>query len=259
MLDWDIVEKMQKDEERRNNIKYVKRDAFRNNFIESCPWYIKEELKSNPNVNLLSVAQELGLEKEYKDALNSIGYSVNDYILFALSCCRDIDSFENINDYEWLTSDFFDVRMFKNNHILIESNLGKIEVYKNHENWQKYKLLLPHKNEIFCEDDKEDCHLLTYEYVLRSQYSSDFITARTGIVNDVYGPMIHSWVNLNDRSSVDLANGYTMKSDDYGFLHNVSEYNDLSKSQIMNEKIPHSYTEGKNLVRSLPYLMYKQK
>ena len=88
MLDWDIVEKMQKDEERRNNIKYVKRDVFRNNFIESCPCYIKDQLKSNPNVNLLSVAQELGLEKEYKDALNSIGYSVNDYILFALSCAK---------------------------------------------------------------------------------------------------------------------------------------------------------------------------
>lgn len=257
-LDWDIVEKMQKDEERRLSIKSAKKGVFVDNFVRFLPWYLKEGIMSNPGVNLLYIAEQLGLQKQYKDALDSIGYSPNDYILFALSCCRDADSFGNMMAYRWLTSDYFDVRFFDAKHVVVESDLGKLEFCKNDEVEQRIELLLSHKDEICGEDVKDECHLLTYECVKNSR-PSNFAVAKTGIVNDVYGPMIHSWVEVAGRSSIDLANGYTMGSDDYNLLHKVSMASEVSRNQIIFEDIPNSYSDNKKLVRSLPYLMYKQK
>lgn len=258
VLDWDIVDKMRQDEERRLSIKSAKRDAFVDNFVRFLPWHLKEGIISHPGINLLYVAEQLGLQKQYKAALNSIGYSVNDYILFALSCCRNVDSFEGIIDYRWLMSGLFDVSFYDAKHIVIEGNFGKLEVFKNNETQQRYEMLLPYEGEMECTPEKDDCHLLTYEYV-KTPCSTDFVVAKTGIVNDVYGPMIHSWVEMMGRTSIDLANGYIMDSNDYSFLHKVSEVNNVSKDQIIHENIPHSYSDGKKLVRSLPYLMYKQK
>lgn len=257
-LDWDIVEKMQEDEERRLRIKSAKKGVFVDNFVRFLPWHLKEGIISNPGVNLLYIAEQFGLQKQYKDALDSIGYSPNDYILFALSCCRDADSFENMMAYRWLTSDCFDVRFFDAKHIVIQTNFDELEIYKNNEVEQRRELLLLHKDEICDEGSKDECHFLTYECVKNSR-PSNFAVAKTGIVNDVYGPMIHSWVELQDRTSIDLANGYTMDSDDYNLLHKVSMVSEVSRDQIILEGIPHSCSDNKKLVRSLPYLMYKQK
>lgn len=258
MIDWNVVHRMQKDEERRLNIKLVKRQGFVDSFVKFLPWHLKDGVLSNPDINLLYMAEQLGLCEEYKRALDSIGYSVNDYILFTLSCCRDSNSFENMLEHRQLTSGIFDVRFFDAKHIIVESDLGKLEFVKNNEVEQRRKILLSYADKIEYDGEKDDCHLLTYHDVKNSSFGG-FAVAKTGIVNDVYGSMIHSWSEFIEHCNVDLANGYMMHSHDYDILHRVTKVNRVSADQIKSEDIPHSYSDGKRLVRSLPYLMYKQK
>lgn len=254
ILDWDIIDKMQQQEKNRLSLKIQKRKKFIDNFTDSLPSYIGETIRSNPNMDLLYVSEQLGLQKLYKSALDSIGYSVNDYILFVLSYYANYDNFNHTFDYHWLVSDCLCIESKKKDRMVLNSDLGKIAVYKNtltsKEN--EYKLLEAYDGLFGDEEHKNECHILTYSYTLTNGG-----IAKTGIVNDVYGPMIHSWCE-KDQLSIDLANGYIMESNDFDAVNKVSGVNEISQDMIIKEHIPYSYPSKKGLVRSLPYLMYKK-
>lgn len=253
-LDWDIIEKMQQQEENRLNIKHKKRQEFIDYFTRRLPSYVSETIKKNPNMDLLYVAEQLGLQKLYKNALDSIGYSVNDYILFVLSCYSNHDSFAYEFDYDWLISDCLSIGSKEKDKLVLDSNLGNIVVYKNKltSSENEYRLLESYDGLFGDKEDKNECHLLTYVHTIVNGG-----VAKTGFVHDIYGPMLHSWCEKDDIS-IDLVNGYMMGSGDFDLLHRVSNVNEVSQGTIINENIPYGYSSNKGLVRSLPYLMYKK-
>lgn len=253
-LDLNIIDKIQKQENQRADIKLKKKQQFIDNFTAWLPSEVGNFIKMNPNIDLLYIASQLGLKQLYKNTLDIIGYSIEDYMFLVLLYYKNCDNFDLDYENKWVIEDNLCINKRNSTSITIESNLGDITIYKNYltSNLNRYNLLEPYEEMLDIFANKNECHLLTYANTKISN-----CIASTGFINDLYGPMIHSWCEEDDKC-IDLAFGYITDRKSFELINKVGKVNRISSSDIISHNIPHSYQDNKLLVRSLPYLMYKQ-